>query len=190
MKTIYFITHPNVSVDPTKPPKEWHISDLGKERVQTLGEEAFWRYVQHIFTSPEARAIETSDILHEMHHIAVRPFEELQEQRRSNTNYFLSLTDLAITMRMFFTRPKESIRGWESAIDTQNRIVSAIDSLQELYPDYQTVAIISHGIVGSLLRSYLMQHPIEESLCQDQIGSYIQIDWEHKSVVSDDWITY
>lgn len=190
MKTIYFITHPNVIVDPNQPPQEWHLSETGEERVKTLGQEHFWRYVQHIFTSPENRALETSQILHDIHHIAVRPFEELQEQRRSNTNYFLSMTDLAITMRMFFSRPKESIRGWESAVDTQNRIVAAIDSLQELYPDYQTVAIISHGIIGSLLRSYLMHHPIEESLCQDKIGSYIQVDWEHKCVVSDDWINY
>ncbi len=190
MKTIYFITHPDVIIDQSKPPSEWHISEKGENQVTQLASQHFWRYVQHIFTSSEPRATETGQILHSIHNIAIRPFPELQEQRRSNTNYFLSLTELAITMRMFFSRPKESIRGWESAVDAQKRMVNAIDSLQELYPDYQTIAIISHGIVGSLLRGYLMNHPIEESLCQEDIGSYIQFDWEHKCVVSDDWIPY
>ncbi len=190
MKTIYFITHPDVTVEPKVHPKEWHISPQGKNRVDSLTQEHFWRYVQYIFTSSECRALETGEIIHEKHNIAIQQFEELQEQRRSTTNYFLSLAELASTMRMFFSRPKESIRGWESASEAQRRIVSAIDSLVELYPGYETVAIVSHGIVGSLLRSYLMKHPIEESLCQDKIGSYIQIDWEHKCVVSDDWITY
>lgn len=190
MKTIYFITHPNVDVTPNTPPNMWNLSEQGNERVHNLTKEDWWKYVQFIVSSNESRALQTLDIIKERYNIPSQVFYPLEEQRRSNTNYYLSLTDLAITMRMFFSRPKESIRGWESAVDAQQRIVTAIETIQELYPQYQTIAIISHGIVGSLLRSYLMHHPIEESLCQDKIGSYIQIDWEHQCVVSDDWLTY
>lgn len=186
IKTIYFITHPNVQVNPELPPDQWSLSQKGYQRLDQLSQESFWLEVQHIFASYDNRGQETGKYLAQKHNLPLQQFPGLHEYERRESP-FLSLNDLRIAMRMFFKRPKESIFGWERALDAQNRIRNTLHQLIDEYPDLDTIAICSHGVIGSLLRSELMGHPIEESLCQEEIGAYLMLDWEHQSVVSEEW---
>ncbi|MGB9275478.1 MAG: hypothetical protein WCC08_09620 [Terrimicrobiaceae bacterium] len=45
----------------------------------------------------------------------------------------------------FFANPKLSIRGWERAIDAQQRVVSAVEQLLENHHAPGIAAIVSHG---------------------------------------------
>jgi broad specificity phosphatase PhoE len=56
----------------------------------------------------------------------------------------------------FFASPGSSVRGWERAVDAQARIVRAVSGI----PDSDTVAIVAHGAVGTLLYCYLAGEPI------------------------------
>jgi broad specificity phosphatase PhoE len=47
------------------------------------------------------------------------------------------------------------VRGWERAIDAQQRIVRAIERAHALVSSPQPVAIVSHGGVGTLLLCHL-----------------------------------
>lgn len=186
MKTIYFITHPEVVIDPKVEIDEWHLSETGIERTKRLSEYDFWPTVQHIFTSTENKAIETGKILSEKLDIPVRTFPNLHENDRSATGY-LPQKEFDEAVYQFFSRPRESFEGWERAIDAQERIVSAIDLLADQYPDLETIAIVGHGGTGTLLRCEFGGLPIDRMHCQKQVGALMQFDLEHRSVVSDDW---
>ena len=67
----------------------------------------------------------------------------------------------------FFAAPDVSFRGWERAIDAQDRITAA---LHQILPDHGTgdLAIVTHGAVGTLLWCRLMNCPIDRK--HDQPG--------------------
>lgn len=186
MKTIYFITHPEVVIDPETEIDQWNLSEKGITRTKNLATYDFWPSVQHIFTSTENKAIETGDILSSTLDIPVRTFPNLHENDRSATGY-LPLKEFNEAVYQFFSCPKESFQGWERAIDAQRRIVDAVDLLSEQYPDLDTIAIIGHGGTGTLLRCELAGLPIDRKHCQKEVGALMQFDLEHRSVVSDDW---
>jgi broad specificity phosphatase PhoE len=50
----------------------------------------------------------------------------------------------------FFARADESVRQWERAVDAQARVVAAMDEILQDSRE-QTIAIVAHGGVGTLL---------------------------------------
>ncbi len=57
----------------------------------------------------------------------------------------------------FFANPTTSVRGWERAVDAQQRIVSAVQAINRADDDASTgtIAIVSLGAVGTLLQCWL-----------------------------------
>ena len=52
------------------------------------------------------------------------------------------------------------MRGWERAVDAQSRIVSAVERIAERDKTGGSIAIVSHGAVGTLLYCHLAGEPI------------------------------
>ena len=188
MKTIYFITHPEVVKDLSKPIYQWELSEEGKERLKKLSQEDFWNRVQHIFSSKEIKSIQTAEILSVATKIPTDVFPNLHENYR--TEELLDEKEYKTVFRQFFRYPKDSIRGWESASDAQKRIIGAISAIDEIYPDLETIAIIGHGVTGTLLLCNMLDHPIDLSIGQERVGCLVELDWEHKFSVSNEWQNY
>ena len=53
------------------------------------------------------------------------------------------------------------MRGWERAIDAQRRIVDAVSTIAQSDSSYGTIAVVSHGAVGTLLFCQLVGEPID-----------------------------
>lgn len=188
MKTIYFITHPEVIKDLSQPVNQWKLSEEGKDRLKKLAQEDFWNRVQHIFSSKEIKSIQTAEILSEITKIPTEVFPNLQENYR--TDELLEEKEYKTIFKRFFNYPKDSVRGWETASDAQKRIIGAISAIDELYPDLKTIAIIGHGVTGTLLLCNMLEHPIDSSIGQERVGCIVELDWEHKFAVSNEWQTY
>ena len=78
----------------------------------------------------------------------------------------------------FFAQPEVSVRGWETAVAAQQRIVKAVSLIDTKAKGTEPLAIVSHGAVGTLLYCYL--NNLDISRRWDQPGSgggnYIVID--------------
>ena len=92
---------------------------------------------------------------------------DLGENDRSATGYLPKAAFEAMA-DAFFSRPDESVAGWERAIDAQRRIVRGVDDALLLARKGGDVAIIAHGGVGALLLCHLKHRPI--SRAEDQPG--------------------
>jgi len=147
---VYFITHPDVVVDPGVPVPQWPLSERGRERMRKLLRYAWVRDISAVFCSDERKAIDGATILAE--HLGI-PFEvdaRLGENDRSSTGY-LPQDEFQQVADQFFARPTESVRGWERADDAQTRITAAVAALTERFADETSIAVVSHGGVGTLL---------------------------------------
>jgi broad specificity phosphatase PhoE len=163
----YYLTHPQVAIDPKVPVPDWGLSDIGRARLTAIAGRGWIRSLGHVFASTEKKAIEGAEILAAAADCPVETMEEMGENDRSATG-FLPPPEFEKAADWFFANPSQSFHGWETAVAAQARIVSAVDAAISRNSVGQPVAFVGHGGVGTLLKCHLGGLPISRS--HDQPG--------------------
>lgn len=154
-----YISHPQVQIDPQVPVPNWSLSPLGHERVLAAAARPWVAKLQRIVSSPERKAIETAEILAEAAGVEVEIASASHEIDRSSTGYLTHDAHEEAANR-FFADPSHSFRGWEKAIDAQQRIVTTISQIILEHDPARPIAFVGHGGVGTLLKCSLAGRPI------------------------------
>ncbi|MCW3473409.1 histidine phosphatase family protein [Limobrevibacterium gyesilva] len=165
MPAAFFITHPDVQIDPAVPVPDWPLSSRGRARMRTALARPWVRGIRAIHASTERKAVDAAMILARGLDLEFTTLAALGENDRSATGY-LPRAEFEATADAFFARPLESVRGWERAVDAQARIVGAVEAVLSIAPAEGDIAIVSHGAVGALLICALEGLAISRS--QDQ----------------------
>ena len=146
-----YLTHPQVRIDREIPVPEWQLSDLGRARVEALARSGSLRGTKHVISSAETKATQTAKIFATSLGIDFKVRPGMHENDRSATGY-LEPKDFEATADLFFAQPTKSIRGWETAVRAQVRIVTEVeDALSGLAIDGDILFVGGHGAVGTLL---------------------------------------
>jgi broad specificity phosphatase PhoE len=141
------------------PVPRWPLSELGKQRMRAGLRQPWVRDITAIYCSTEQKAIDGAAILAEHLSLAFHEVEDLGENDRSATG-FLPPDEFERVADQFFGSPDKSIRGWERAVDAQARIVRAVEQIALEDKTGGTIAIVSHGAVGTLLYCHLAGKPL------------------------------
>lgn len=149
----FYLTHPQISIDPGVPVPDWGLSDTGLARAQLAACAPLFANLKRISSSAERKAVETARAIAEARDIQVSILPRAHENDRSATG-FLPPDEFEAVANDFFTEPHLSIRGWERAIDAQSRIVSEAAPLLEAARNGD-VLMVGHGGVGTLLFCHL-----------------------------------
>ncbi len=187
MTKLRYITHPEVTVDPSVDAAHWNLSPVGIARAHAIARQPWAPEIGRIVSSDEAKAVQTATILAEALDLTVEIREGVGENDRSATGFvapprFEALADA------FFAEPARSVSGWERAVDTQLRITTGLADLLELNTgapasdtsDTETpasdVAVVGHGAVGTLWFCTLTGQPIDRRHDQPGQGHYFTVD--------------
>lgn len=164
------MTHPEVRADPAVPITEWELNDIGRERAAAFARSPVVSQAGALFSSEERKARDAAEIISAHLGLAPNIDPRLGENDRSATG-FLAPVEFEAAADRFFRHPLESFRGWERAIDAQERIVRAV---QEIVRSHRAgdLVIVSHGAVGTLLFCALGGHPITRRYDQPFQGHY------------------
>lgn len=171
MPSGYFITHPDVVIDPAKPIERWGLSPRGRERMHALLGQRWLRRVGCVLSSSEQKALDAAEILLNALAVPHRVVPELGEFDRSSTGLvepeeFLALVD------EFFRWPERSIRGWEPAAHAQSRVLAAVRAAATSWlasahdAEATDLAFVAHGGVGALLLAHLSGAAISHDFIQ------------------------
>src|SRR5690606_33013838 len=128
LSTVLFITHPEVVIDPGKPVPHWHLSDVGVAKMCAFATSQVVAGIKAVWASTETKATEAAGILAAAHGLPVLIHHGLDENDRSATG-FLPPDEFQRVADAFFAQPHESVRGWERAIDAQQRVIAAFDTI-------------------------------------------------------------
>ena len=177
MSTVYFITHPDVVIDPATPVAQWPLSQRGRMRMLKMLENQWLSRVAAIYCSIEQKAMDGAAIMSEVLGIPYTAIPELGENDRSATGY-LSEPEFDAVVGEFFRRPEESVRGWERAVDAQRRIIAGTKAVLRVKPSEGDVAIVAHGGTGALLLCHIAGVPISRGWDQPRThgGNYFAFD--------------
>ncbi|MDO6965604.1 histidine phosphatase family protein [Rhizobium alvei] len=155
----FYVTHPQVMIDPSVPVPRWSLSPLGKARAEAAAKMPWVAKLGRIVASEETKAIETAEIMARRAGLSVEILPHSGENDRSATG-FLVPAEFEKAADRFFAYPSDSFRGWERACDAQARIVGAVDRLLSNHDPDIPIAIVGHGGVGTLLKCHLGGVPI------------------------------
>ena len=182
MPILYYVTHPQVQIDAAVPVPEWGLSDIGRARAVAMLDQPWVGSIRRIVSSAERKAIETGEILARHLGLAVEVREAMHENDRSATG-FLPPPEFEAVADQFFANPHKSIRGWERAIDAQQRIVSEVEAVLDAAVGGD-VAFVGHGGVGTLLLLSLSNREISREADQPAGGgNYFAYDTGARRVV-------
>lgn len=134
-----------------------------------------------VWASTETKAIEGAGILAAAHALPVAVHPGLDENDRSATG-FLPPEEFQRLADLFFAHPDESVRGWERAVDAQQRVVAAFEAISAA-PAAGDVAIVAHGGIGTLLYCHLAGLAISRQYDQPTQGHYWSYDRRSKSLL-------
>ena len=169
MKTVYFITHPEVVIDPSIPVPQWPLSAQGLARMRLLLRQPWVAQVTAVYCSTEQKALDGAALLATHLGLPVSHVADLGENDRSATGY-LPAPEFERVVDRFFAHPTISIRGWEPAIIAQQRIVRAVTALIAQDASAGAIAIVAHGGVGTLLLCALAGYVIDRRYEQPGTG--------------------
>ncbi|MDO8798752.1 histidine phosphatase family protein [Phenylobacterium sp.] len=177
MPRIYFLTHPQVIIDPAVPVPRWPLSEVGRRRAQLFAERLADGAVTAVWSSREQKALDGGAIIARRLGVPHRIDPELGENDRSATGY-IAPPEFWEVVAEFFGKPDESVRGWETARHAQDRIVTAMRRLARDEPTRGDIVVVAHGGVGELLMAHLQGVAIGQ---QDKPqhpggGCWIEID--------------
>ena len=146
----YYLTHPQVQIDPDTPVPEWPLSLVGRQRIIDELKRPWLKTVRRIISSQECKAVETAEIIGGATGILVEVRPYFGENDRSSTG-FLPPEQFEAAADEFFTHPAQSWNGWETADDAQARIVEAVGQILVDHAN-QPILFVGHGAVGTLLK--------------------------------------
>lgn len=154
MSEVFFVTHPEVVIDPEIPVPDWPLSETGRARMVAFATALAGRPIAAVYASEERKARDGAEILAQHFGLEVRVRAGLEENDRSATGY-IAPPEFWEVVEQFFAHPTRSVRGWATAQESQDRIVRAVSGVCEETAGEGLVIILSHGGVGRLLRAKL-----------------------------------
>lgn len=196
MITGYYITHPQIIMDPAVPVPQWGLSETGRARIEAISSRPWVLSLTRIFSSDEKKAIETAEILACNTGCPIEVWPDMGENDRSSTG-FLPPSEFEKAADRFFAEPERSFKGWERAADAQARIVRAVSAALERCSGEGPVAFVGHGGVGTLLKCHFGGYPVSRVHDQPTGGGNIfafrlsdralLCDWEPVETFSGDF---
>ncbi len=156
-------------VSQTVPVPQWPLSSVGRARMQASLAQPWVREISAVYCSTEQKAIDGAEILAKHLKLGYTTVHDLGENDRSATG-FLPPDEFEKVADQFFAQPKESVRGWETAAAAQARISRAVESIALADDTTGTIAIVSHGAVGTLLYCHLAGEAISRRWDQPPNG--------------------
>jgi broad specificity phosphatase PhoE len=182
--TVYFITHPDVGIDPAVPIPDWPLNERGRARMSALLARPWVRDIRAVFTSSERKARDGAEILAGGLGLdGYETVEDLGENDRSSTGFLLR-DEFEAMVDAFFAQPETRIRGWERAADAQKRIIRAVEHILSIAPAGGDLAIMGHGGTGTLLYCSLARLPISRRYDQPPTngGNWFAFDRDSKKL--------
>ena len=109
---VRYLTHPQVTIDPSIPVPRWGLSEVGKARTEAVTAAGPLSATTRIISSGERKAIETAEIIAAKLGVDVEVREAMHENDRSATG-FLVPDEFEAVADQCFGQPHVSVRGWE-----------------------------------------------------------------------------
>lgn len=182
MPELILIRHSITEPDASLNSHEWQLSADGQQKSKLLAEYLRPYPIAKIYTSEEAKAIETGAIVGKSLGIACETAQDLDETRRKGLDFTTSPAEFKAQVREAMQYPDELRFGEETFNAAKERFLIALEKLLAKHPN-ESIALVSHGRVLAMVLGHLTgENPIEiwDSL---KMPAYVVLSYPEKKVL-------
>lgn len=162
---------------------DWPLTDEGRAKCKILAEKLRPYPIRQIYTSAEAKAIETGQIIAEILDLPTAIAADLGETKRIGLDMNASVAEFKAEVREAMRRPDEQLFGEEGFSDARERFLNEMNRLVAQHPE-ETIALVSHGrVLSMVLAQFSDEDPISiwESL---KMPAYAVVALPEKKVLA------
>ncbi len=149
---LYLIRHAHTQIVDGQPSAAWPLSETGRGQAEAIAGLPFWPEIKGIYSSPEAKALQTILPAARRYDLPVVQVDGLKELERPAGLH----PDYLSAVRACFANPDRSTHGWEPAARVRERMMQALAALPA---SEGPVAVVSHGLAFALLLAGLAGKP-------------------------------
>src|SRR5687768_5188210 len=114
MRQLIVIRHSQTKQQPNVSSHEWQLTDEGRKRCQHLAEELRPYGIDRIFTSEEAKAVLTGQLVADVLAIPCETAPNLHETKRETVGYFEREADFRASVQAAMVEPDKLLFGEET----------------------------------------------------------------------------
>ncbi|GGH27108.1 histidine phosphatase family protein [Paenibacillus segetis] len=129
------------------------LTPAGKNNIEKVTELLQDEGINHIVSSPYARAVLTVEALAQKLNIELQSIEDLRERHFAGEDYIIRDDKFMQAIQDSFHDPNYTLPGGETNADCQNRSVAALRTILEENKG-KKIAIGTHGNVMTLMMQY------------------------------------
>lgn len=155
MPKLILIKHAKPIIAPDMPTKSWLLSDDGQKDTKTFALTLKTYHPQHLFSSPEPKAIETALTLTTGLKIPFSIVDDLHEHQRINEPYDHDRASFVSKIKNLFDNPDKLVYGEETANQARARFHVGLLGAWRKYRE-DNIAVVTHGTVISLFVAHLI----------------------------------
>lgn len=167
-RTLRYLTHTRIDVDPAVAAARWRLSEAGRDRLEPVDWASALAGTSAIYSSAQTRALETAGLLARELVIPLFVRADMREADRG-TAAFVEPKDFGRIMDDFFSKPGESVMGWEPAARAQERVLASANAAIERHGQGDLL-LVGHGTVGALLYCHWAGEPVSGDHRQSEEG--------------------
>lgn len=149
MALLLLVRHSLPEIVPEQPARQWRLNAEGRARCRPLAKRLALYEPERVITSLEPKAQETGQLIAQHLGLAWETAAGLHEHEREQVP-FLGQQAWERLVADFFGRPEELVLGSETASQACKRFTAAVEQVLARFQG-QTIAIVSHGTVMTLL---------------------------------------
>lgn len=150
---LHLVRHGRPLVEPGLLPSAWELDPAGFDDIWALRESGRLPRHAHWFTSPEAKAIATAQLLTD-EDVAI--VDGLREQVRDTGDW---IDDFPAIVRRAFADPDVPAHdGWEPLAVTRDRVVTVVHGLLDEHPG-EDLVLVGHATAWTVLVAELTGAP-------------------------------
>lgn len=150
---LHLVRHGRPRIEPGLLPSAWELDPAGFDDIWALRESGRLPRRARWFTSPEAKAIATAQLLTDAD---VAIVDGLREQVRDTGDW---IDDFPATVRRAFAEPDvPAYDGWEPLAVTRDRVATVVRSLLAEHPG-EDLVLVGHGTAWTVLVAELTGAP-------------------------------
>ena len=147
-RKLILIKHSKPAVEPDVPSHQWHLSEEGRRRCDSLAGKLAIHAPDLVIASDEPKAAETGRIVADLLHKPFCTAPGLHEHDRGNVRHMPSSQFISF-VALFFQKGNELVLGRETAVQAHARFSTALNNVLNANPA-GNLAVVTHGTVLSL----------------------------------------
>ncbi|MBX3009900.1 MAG: histidine phosphatase family protein [Caldilineaceae bacterium] len=147
---LFLITHAHTQIQQAHDARQWVLSDAGQQQAALLATLPFWRELDQIVLSSEAKTRLTVAAVLAQYKLPVMVDPRFDELKRPGWT-----EDYAAQVQRAFAEPTQPAGEWEAASVALARFRAGITALCQQFAG-ATIALVGHGLTLSLYRADLL----------------------------------